>query len=274
MNQDDDFYNGNIDSNDKIKASSKRTYKCNMSTLVKTVGSESIHELITNPEKYIPIIESTLTKNTTRKNAYLVILTYLRNSDNEQSMAFNGVQKQWYVKYATVRDLIIFNEKNNILTEKREKSKIVWEDVIKLRDKLVYGSMDHLLLSMYTYIEPRRQADFHKMRIYDEEAVDPIGDHTFIHLCHPPNMCFMNIIENRAYADIIQNIPIELVNIIRASQQQFPRDYIFVTRKGDPYNTPNAYTIKSNEAFKRLFDNKLVSLTSIGHAYANRINGI
>jgi uncharacterized protein with HEPN domain len=182
-----------------------------MSTLVKTVGSESIHELITNPEKYIPIIESTLTKNTTRKNAYLVILTYLRNSDNEQSMAFNGVQKQWYVKYATVRDLIIFNENNNILTEKREKSKIVWEDVIKLRDKLVYGSMDHLLLSMYTYIEPRRQADFHKMRIYDEEAVDPIGDHTFIHLCDKDTLTYyttpeLNLFEENSYVIYTSNI--------------------------------------------------------------------
>ena len=271
MNQDDAFYNGKIDANDNIKPSSKRTYKCNMGTLVKTLGCESIREMITNPEKYIPLIESTLTKITTKKNAYLVILTYLRNS-GMQSIC--EIVKQWYAKYATVRDLTIFNEKNNILTEKREKSKIVWEDVIKLRDKLVYGSMDHLLLSMYTYIEPRRQADFHKMRIYDEEAVDPIGDHTFIHMCHPTNGRFMNIIEKRAYADIIQNIPVELVNIIRASQQQFPRDYVFVTRKGDPYTTPNAFTIKSNEAFKRLFDNKLVSLTSIGHAYANRINGI
>jgi hypothetical protein len=262
MSQDDAFYNGNIDNNDKIKPSSKRTYKCNMCTLIKTTGSNNIHELITNPGKYIPIIESTLTKNTTRKNAYIVILAYLRNS---------GMQvEQWYEKYANVRDLLVFNGKNNILTEKRGKSKLVWEDVIKLRDKLIYGSMDHLLLSMYTYIEPRRQADFHKMRIYDDVNADPIRDHTFIHLCNR----FMNITETRAYADTIQDIPIELVNIIRVSLQHCPRDYVFVSRKGEAYKTPNAFTIKSNEVFKRLFDNKLVSLTSIGHAYADRINGI
>jgi hypothetical protein len=208
MNQDDAFYNGKIDANDNIKPSSKRTYKCNMGTLVKTLGCESIREMITNPEKYIPLIESTMTKITTKKNAYLVTLTYLRNS-GMQSIC--EIVKQWYGKYAIVRDLIIFNEKNNILTEKREKSKIVWEDVIKLRDKLVYGSMDHLLLSMYTYIEPRRQADFHKMRIYDEEAVDPIGDHTFIHLCDKDTLTYyttpeLNLFEENSYVIYTSNI--------------------------------------------------------------------
>lgn len=89
-----------------------------------------------------------------------------------------------------------------------------WADIIAIRDNLApRKNKDHLVLSLYTYIPPRRLSDFVLMKIISSQ--NKITDMHFNYYVYSSNMFIFNVYKtHNAYAQQIIIIPKELKQIV------------------------------------------------------------
>lgn len=258
---------------------SKRTTLNKMKSAVAHVGVSSFHELLNSPHVYGPNILK-ITDLHKRKNMFVGILAFLNYSDIKRG-DHKPVYNAWY-RYFKIADkeLQVFIESNQ--QSKRQKETYVsWEDVLDKRESLVYGSNDHLVLSMYSMIPPRRQLDYMNMRIYTKATINPEMDHNHLHMYsdkHDGPYMFVKHYKDAKhfkYPYFGDNIPIELIDILLENLKQHPRMYLF-TKNGFTTNEPYEDSSNSqkfiNRTLKRIFDGKAVTVGTLRHSFASYVN--
>jgi hypothetical protein len=173
------------------------------------------------------------------------------------------------------KELVRLRE-SNIPTEKQVLSMLKWGDIIKVRDGLEYGSNEHLLLCMHTYVPPRRQLDYARMRVYTDPDVDPLKDENYCQLFNrrlgAPVLFYHEYKNAKYFRDFLnKEVPIELLKVVASSLEKYPREYLFVNQKsGDLYNT-QVFTTFANRVLKKVFDNEHVSVNTLRHSFVNYI---
>lgn len=149
------------------------------------------------------------------------------------------------------------------MTERQKKAFIPFHEICQIRDQLPEGSMERLLISLYTMMDPVR-ADFHDIEIYEKKPEKNEGN--YMVLGHT-NKLFLNDYKTALrYREIILDLPDDLVEKIKISLIQYPRKYLFVDRFGNPYNS-NSFNKWANTLLKRTFNNPYFSLTMFRHIY-------
>lgn len=169
----------------------------------------------------------------------------------------------------------------NMLSEKQARAMIPWERVLKVHESLGkrdYGCMDHVLLSMFCLIPPRRQIDYFRIRIYDGPASaeilakdDPLASGYLDMHQNKPTITVVKYKTVDIYDTWTKELPANLGMIVRHSLQKTPRKYLFTTQ-GKPYNTVNNFTQYSNGVLKRLFKNDEFTVNILRHAFANYVH--
>jgi integrase len=190
---------------------------------------------------------------------------------NYSSLKFN--QKKlyvtWYEYFIEVKHEIMNKTMNNEPTQRQIKAHIPWEDIIKIRDELPYGSMEHLLMSMYTMIPPRRQWDYMCVRLYTSEKFRAKNTHNYIHLGHPSG-AYIQLSDYKT-AKYTKNwwkpLPEELIAVIQASLKFKKRNHLFVKRNGEPYDSLETFTSWTNGVIKRVLKNKNASVNTLRHSF-------
>lgn len=183
------------------------------------------------------------------------------------------VFRKWYGLYIPLREEVRQETEGNAATGRLLAGAVKWQDVLTARDKLAtndYGGRDHLVLSIYTYLAPRRQGDYWNMQViirrpYPKRYLELPAylDMTV----DPPRMTVSQYKTSKKYDAWTKDlVDPELVSIIRASLQRHPRTHLFVQRNGEPFTRVNAYTKFSNNALKRALGNPDVTLNSLRHA--------
>lgn len=191
------------------------------------------------------------------------VLAYIKHANLK--CKYQDVYDRWLYAYNELEQKKKIRIKSNKPTPRQEKSLLHWEnDVIPTRDKLPYGSRDHLLLSMYTYIPPRRQQDYAVMHINRD-----LGNNNYCDI--EQGYCVFReykTAKNMGEARI--ELPKDLKNIIKSSLKQEPRYYLFTKLDGSPYG--EAFQKQSNLSLKRIFKNNFVSVNALRHSYASYLN--
>jgi hypothetical protein len=272
-----DIYIQHIKENPFIAINSKTTYVTNIKAVLNRTGAKTIHELLTQPKQYgskVVHLEDPTSYNSQYSHmiAILAFLKYsgLKTKDHQLFV-------DWYQDFTRIREKIKHIEDNNIASAKQERTHIDWSDVIKVRDRLPYGSREHVLLSMYTYVPPRRQLDYTQLRVYTNPKYTPQLDHNHFHtysIKYKTPYMFIKEFKNAKYFKSFFNkeIPKELVKIISHSLETEPREYIFTTAKGAPFATANAFQKYSNQVLKSVFDNPEFSVNALRHSYSTHTN--
>jgi hypothetical protein len=147
-------------------------------------------------------------------------------------------------------------------------SSLTLDDLIKIRDKLPDGSINKLLIGFYTHIPPIR-ADYFATQLL------PFG-----HTPTSPNYIFYDSIHSHSvitdfktsslYKQIVNDLPAELHRQLILSLQQFPRNYLFVNKNGNPF-TRNGFTKWAVERLFQIF-NKGLTLTMLRHIYISSLD--
>ena len=147
-------------------------------------------------------------------------------------------------------------------------STLTLDDLIKIRDKLPDGSINKLLIGFYTYLPPVR-ADYFATQLL------PFG-----HTPTSPNYIFYDSIHSHSvitdfktsslYKQIVNDLPAELHRQLILSLQQFPRNYLFVNKNGEPF-TRNGFTKWAVERLFQIF-NKGLTLTMLRHIYISSLD--
>jgi len=268
-----------------LKESSKVTTYNKMMAAKNFVKAESLYDLMLNPMLYGQnIVESELTLNT-KKNHLVGILTLLKNSGAKRSHP--KLYSTWYKYFIAINRVILTLIGTNTPTERQAKNAIKWETIIQVRDRLKFGSYDHLLMSMYTMVPPRRQWDYMQMPVYLDPEYNPELDHNHLHVKNNKHQApYMFIIDckNAEYFNPFFNkeIPKKLVKTLLLSMKDRPRSYVFTQNngKGQPFDNTNSFQKFSNRAFKRIFkddpmftgDSSGVSVNVLRHSFATYIN--
>lgn len=273
----DTWYIEQVQDNPFLDDKAKATYKFAMKAIKKLCDQRSIHDILTSPSTCAPKILSADIPEHSQKTYLTTILTFLRTSGLKASN--KPLYNEWYPYYEQISEEINDRIKNNIPTERQAKNQIDWKDVLKVRDSLPFGSYPHVLLSLYTYVPPRRQMDYMDMRVYiDPNAVVSLNHnhfHIYSNKYKAPYM-FVNKFKNAQHFKSFFNkeIPHKLAQTIKASLKESPREFLFVQKSGQPYTDVNSFTHFSNRMLKDIFKCPGMSVNVLRHSFATYANAI
>jgi hypothetical protein len=240
--------------------------------LEKQSQNSSIDYILNNADAIYPLLSSNISNKGSLKTTIASVLGVMKHcnfkSTNKPQFA------AWYRRYRPLLEEVNRQEKSSIPTERQTKGMVRWGDVIAIRNRLgkvEYGSRDHLLLSMYTYLAPRRQEDYHRVFLIttlpypDKMSVYP----DYLDLTKSPPLLVINSYKTAktfdAWEKELTNEYKTLVDIIKYSIRVNPREYLFTQANGEPYTNTIAYTRFSNRVIKKYFG-KDASLNSLRHA--------
>lgn len=249
-----------------VKENTKQTYKNSLKHLEK-ITSQGINDILVDPDKYSKIIDAFDNENK-RKLTYTAILSLFTYSGAKNR--HNSLYYEWYKHFKNTMDYINEKIKNNEPTQRQIDSYVPWEQIINSRDSLVYGSDKHLLLAMYTMKPPRRQWDYSKVCICDKRNNALEENHIVIN-DDVPYIYLHDYKTRKGNESYYSPLPSELVEVIKCSLNSRPRDYLFVTKQGTPYNNINSFTKWCNTVIKKTLNNNKASLNTLRHSYQNHI---
>ncbi len=199
--------------------------------------------IVNNPKLVIDKIEQNYTNTKTRKNYVTAIMSYIKSHDYKTTYSI------FYDKLIDYSNVVDKEYDSNKLPKRRMDSYLNWNDLINIREKLAkdsYASKGHLILSMYSYIEPVRQ-DYGNIRILKKgyRSDKNKTNNNYIVMTSRPYLVLNNYKTSDTYGMVKVTIPVALKKIILKSLEKQPRDYLFTDTSGKPYND-NSFTKYAN----------------------------
>lgn len=268
----DSWYINKIQTTPSLKDVTKELYIMHIEDFVKTVKAKSFHNLLIYPKKYIEIQTKSDRELNSRVSQLRAVLSLLKHSGLQQSHPI--LSARWRKHSQPIVDELDRRNKKNEPTERQAVSFYDWKTILEKRDSLPYGSLDHLILSLHTYVPPRRQWDYARLRVYTDPKVTPKLDHNHLHLnCKRRKGAYIFLNEYktaRFYKDFMnKDIPVEFLKVIEASMKNKPRKYLIEMAKGGPYEMVNSFTQRVNRSLKKVFDNPGMGVNSLRHSFSS-----
>jgi hypothetical protein len=191
-----------------------------------------------------------------------------RGNDGIIPCKMQPYHQQYLQFFRQVKSTVTAFYDSNKPTDKQKEGVVAWEQVLQKREELSkqsYGSREHLLLSMYTYIPPLRQ-DFNHIKIYTKTPRVDTGN--YIVLNKKVKKLVMNDYKtSNIYGRFEKTLPEPLVEVIKASLNSLPREFLFTDVEGQPYTEANSFTVFSNRALKQAFNNNKISVSMLRHSF-------
>lgn len=251
-------------SNANLSQVTKKTYLERLRFLLENTKID-LYNIITQPEKYLEWIKNHSPSLQTQKSYISAILAVFKHTvpslkDKEQTHYY-----KWYCEFKKIHDQIDERYKQNEPSLKQRKAFVPFPEIVAKRNTLKTGSKEKLLLSLYTYIPPLR-SDYNKVYIY-HSIQDKYEEDNYILLTEKPVLVLNEFKTKKNKQKYEKELPKELVDEIKASLKTQPRDWIFIDRSGEPYNS-GSFTKWANRTFKSLFD-KPLTISLIRHSFIN-----
>lgn len=248
-----------------------------MPSTVKTV--KTIESVVDNPDKAVAALASQANgiaqTNANKHMYYSAVVAYLKHTDDGKRRSKQIKDKWTEIQKANWESRRTASLNNAPLEAHAEVAKNVdWAKVQQMRDSLVQGSLERLLLSLYTFIPPVR-ADYYEMRINPPKSVTDDKKANFIVLTTSPETSFIVIRDFKTaakYNEIKHNIPPPLHATIIASLSAKPRNYIFTMPSDNarPFDR-NGFSKWANAKLTELFKVPM-TLTTLRHLYISTID--
>lgn len=264
--------------NADLSKRSKEQYERSINKLSDLAEGKPLETILAHPRAMKARIDRAYDNMQTRKalvSAVRAIFKYNPNVKEHYARQF-----QIWTEVAQETDKVILDRVASAQPTRRELINWVnWSDVIKKQQELSateYGSLNHLVLSMYTLMEPMR-ADFGNLRIYIEGHEEPppdTSDENYIILSGVQGQSKIVLSEyktSRKYGRFQRPLPDDLVRIIIKSLELQPRHYVFVDDSLQPYIKKNSYTRFVNRILERLFQ-KRFTISLLRHSFISGID--
>lgn len=252
----------------ELADSSKKTYKAIFKTLTDKIINEDIDYIISHSEEVISKIREYKEDGKGYSNNYLkLIISAILSTINhkykvskvDQKLLPENLQVHYkkYDEYYNYYDAIL-DETKHEMSDKQLKGYIPLEEIIKKRDELEKkdaGGKEHLLLSLYTYIDPIRQ-DYNDVEILmnGEEPTEDRKKKNYIVFSKKGAKLYLNKYKtSKKLNETIIDIPEKLQEIILLSLKKYPRKYLFSTNKNTHYEK-QSYITTVNRILLQLFN--------------------
>lgn len=137
-----------------------------------------------------------------------------------------------------------------------------------MSNKCEKGSVERLLLKMYTLMPPVR-IDYWHCRLYEEgeeekEEGNNIrrGENYILTLKHYKT--------DKKYGTLVLQLPKELEEEIKMSEKKGRRSYLFETQEGREYKNKKQFVEWATRKLRKITGNKNITLTMLRHIYISR----
>lgn len=253
-----------------LSEKSKKTYLTNIQTATRRTGAENISDLLLNPDKYVPILNQLDCPQSTLISYLTGIISVSKHIGYKESNreAYDG----YYKAMLEAKQKETFRIESNEPTDRQKDGYIEWPELLKLRNMLKPGTVDHVIMSLYTYIPPRRVKDYAKLRVYQDPAFTPPRDHNYIHLNHAKEGAHMYLHEFKTVKDMkpyyTNELPRKLLETITLSMKWKPREYLFTQASLEPFKDEDSFGSFLIDRLKRLTKNPNFTINSFRHSFA------
>ena len=240
-----------------------------LNTLEKGLEKD-IYEVIKGAKASIAWIRKNYKSDITQKTLFSLVLSLYRYLPGLKEK-FASSHAAWLEAFQTVDKAIEERYNQNEPTQKQREGYVSFDAIVKKRDALAKGSIERLLLGMYTHIRPMR-ADYNQVRLY-KSAVPAKHEPNYITLKR--NGCHMHLEEYKTaktYGPYELDLPAELCSELHASLDKWPRQYLFAMKNDLPFAKSNSYIRWANKTLQTLFAPQTTTLTIIRHAYINSLD--
>lgn len=267
-----------------LKDITKQKHLQNLKIIQTKIYPSSLRTILLNPKRfekklreYIDKSEGQVYKkiNISTINNYYAAIHALFKYNQYLKEKDHLLYKKWVKQQSKYRKLLEDKYKQNAPTERQEKGFIPFDEIIKIRDKLKPGSIEKLLIHMYTDIAPLR-ADFGQVKIYYNTVPKNNKYKNFLKLNKGITKGELTIGSYKTaevYGKIQIDLPKSILDELKLSLKKEPRDFLFVQpTNNNPFKDNDAFSKWSNRKLKRVFNNKHFSLTMFRHVYISRVD--
>jgi len=235
---------------------------------------QSVTSIIMLPELSMKTLHTHLNTNTpsTRHMYIVAILSFIKHHITHLSQCLTpdiatSLREQWNAIHTHNEAPIVqlrLENKPTVLQQAKGGSQLSFQQIMEIREQLPIGSIERLLLSIYTLIPPVR-ADYFALHIIhdDQHTVQP--NYLRIRGNHMETV-LQDFKTSKTYHEIRNSLPQPLAQEIHASLQACPRDFLFVNAHGQPH-TRNSFTLWTRRILTRILHTDF-TLVFFRHAFA------
>lgn len=258
-----------------ISNASKEQYIRNAVKLKSMAKGRSFEDILSHPKAMFKRIEAEYSSHQTRKAMVSAIKAIVKYNPGLKEKYPSHVEK-WSEWFRELDRMITARVATAEPTERELVNWVDWKEVLQKQHDMgstEYASSAHLLLSMYSLIEPIR-ADYGNIRIIQEGRETPPTDANYISLSRyseKSKLVLHSYKTSRKYGVFERNLPDELVSIIITSLTREPRHYLFINDRSQPYDKKNSYTRFANRTFERIFGKKF-TISLLRHSFVSNID--
>ena len=278
--------------NSPLKINTVKSYLANLNTIQKYTKSDSLHDIIYNPSKYYPLIEQGAkdgrrviregrdtdgTVRTLVKTILALIKLIKSNLDDDT------VHKEWYARFADKTKALIEKADNNVPLSHN----MTWMQIRQQLSKWPIGSIEHVVLSLYVEIPPRRQQDYWKLYLCppNKEKPEKSVDYTSYMTGTKgkegtqgtQGKLVVSVYKTAdKYDEWSKDLPPSLLHTIQTYVNQrfmnsVKSDYLIAKKDGQPYASLSSFTDANNTVIKRALNNPHASVNTLRHAAATMV---
>jgi hypothetical protein len=250
--------------NKELSETSKKQYSIKIPQWISYLsGAKTLNNLIENPRESFSNLEQTTKIKHSPSNHHIYIssvvafIKYILK--NEQLL------KKWKEIEKTNWKPIAEHYEENKPTEQQSSKIMSFDEINKIRQSLEKGSLERLLLSFYTLIEPIR-ADYYATEILNSFEAESTEEN-YIVLTETTSKLMVKDFKTKQKYDKIENtLSEELRNELEESLKRYPRKYLFVM---EDKQSPFTRKLFSNWACRTLTRvlKQPMTLTVLRHIY-------
>lgn len=259
-----------------IHETSRKTYNNKLNEWVEFMPAyfKSVTNIITLPDLALQCLHQRLKVDTpTNRHLYIVaVMSFIRHHivhliECLSREVILPLRERWIAINAENEAPIIqrrLENKPTVLQQAKGGSRLSYEEIVEARDKLPVGSIERLLISMYTMIPPVR-ADYFATELVRGDAEPTVKNYVRIRDGGMESVLrdFKTV---KVFKQIVNVFPVELVREVEASLEAAPRAFLFVNANGKPH-TRNSFTLWARRVLSRVFGTDF-TLVFFRHAFA------
>jgi hypothetical protein len=286
----DRTYRKHIRNSEFLKDNSKHVYLArldviqndiwlNCSSQTKIGNGKCLNYIINHPEAFIEKLDEYVNKTKGRlspklsmhaKDGYVSAIGAIFRHTPGMIQKKAELYKKWMDIFKIVRNPINQKYNSNKPNKRQEEGSLPFHEIVKIRESLKSGSIERLVLSMYTLIPPVR-SDYDKLAIYKNEKLITNENGNYLIMNNNPFIILKKYKTSKTYKDIRIDLPNKLVIEIKKSLENNPRDFLFVSpRTNKAFELPNSFNRWINRLLKSIFNKNKMKLSNLRNIYISR----
>jgi len=262
-----------IQNTNEISQSTKKNYIGIIKKLEEYCNND-FDQIIQNPEKFHDVIIQNCTKNKRNSNkssgasTCREYINAIKAGIKYSKFDNKKIEETWKNHYQNLK-IKVEQERNE---KRKHEGNLSWKSIMEKLYELEnkqYASLEHVTLALYTLIPPRRQLDYWKLYVQNDEN-DTLPEH-YTGIIKPNGIIEVYQYKTaKTHGVFNKQLPEELLKIIKEYMKikGSPSGFLITQKdnKDKTYNTVDTFTDANNNVLKKIFNNREISVNTIRHA--------